>query len=161
MKRRHVLALLGFFSFGAAEARRLVSLIDRPDAREHITHSIAAIADIMFSGEGLARAASLGIHYRVLAMPGLQAQIAKGVAWLDNRAASLGVADFLALDEGGRAAALDAAFASHDEGIQPFLLSLRYHLGTAYYSEPAIRSAFAYTGPPQPDGFPDFQQRPA
>ena len=49
-------------------------------------------------------------------------------------------------------AALDAAFASHDDGIQPFVLALRYHLGTAYYTTPAIKSAFAYTGPPQPDG---------
>jgi hypothetical protein len=34
-------------------------------------------------------------------------------------------------------------------------------LGTAYYSTPAIKSTFAYTGPPQPDGFADFQQRPS
>ncbi len=48
-----------------------------------------------------------------------------------------------------------------DQGIQQFLLALRYHLGTAYYSAPAIKAAFAYTGPPQPDGFADFQERPA
>jgi hypothetical protein len=162
MKRRHVLALLGIFSFGgAAVAWRLVASFRRPDAREHITGSIAALAEIMFPGDGLAGAAALGLHHRVLAMPDLQAQIAKGVAWLDKRAASLGVSNFLALDEGGRLAALDAAFASQDDGIQPFVLALRYHLGTAYYSTPAIKSAFAYTGPPQPDGFADFQQRPA
>jgi Gluconate 2-dehydrogenase subunit 3 len=162
MKRRHVLALLGFFSFGgAAVAWRLLASFGRPDTREHITRSVAAVAEIMFPGDGLAGAAALGIHHRVLAMPDLQAQIAKGVAWLDKRAASQGVSNFLALDEGGRLAALDAAFASHDDGIQPFVLALRYHLGTAYYATPAIKSAFAYTGPPQPDGFADFQQRPA
>jgi hypothetical protein len=32
---------------------------------------------------------------------------------------------------------------------------------TAYYSEPVVKAAFAYTGPPQPDGFADFQDRPA
>jgi hypothetical protein len=83
------------------------------------------------------------------------------VTWLDRRAALQGASDFLALDQVQRLAALDAAFASPDRGIQPFLLSLRYHLGTAYYSAPAIKSAFAYTGPPQPDGFADFQERPA
>jgi hypothetical protein len=163
MKRRHVLALLGFFSFGgaAAAAWRLVASLHRPDARDHITRSIAAIAEIMFPGDGLAGAAALGIHHGVLAMPDLQALIATGVAWLDARAASQGVSNFLALDEAGRLAALDAAFASHDDGIQPFVLALRYHLGTAYYATPAIKSAFAYTGPPQPDGFADFQQPPA
>jgi hypothetical protein len=162
MKRRHALALLGFFSFGgAAVAWRLVASFVRPDAREHITLSVAAVAEIMFPGDGLVGAAALGIHHQVLAMPDLQALIAKGVAWLDARAASQGVSNFLALDEGGRLAALDAAFASQDDGIQPFVLGLRYYLGTAYYASPAIKSAFAYTGPPQPDGFADFQQPPA
>jgi hypothetical protein len=143
MKRRHVLALLGFFSFGgAAVAWRLLASFRRPDAREHIARSIAAIADVMFPGDGLASATALGLHHLVLAMPDLQAQIANGVAWLDKRAA------------------LDSAFASNDDGIQSFVLTLRYHLGTAYYSAPAIKSAFAYTGPPQPAGFADFQKRP-
>jgi hypothetical protein len=162
MKRRHVLALLGFFSFGgAAVVWRLLASSRRPDAREHITRSIAAIADIMFPGDGLPGAAALGLHHLVLAMPDLQAQIAKGVAWLDKRAAPQGVSNFLALGEAGKLAALDSAFASRDDGIQSFVLTLRYHLGTAYYSAPAIKSAFAYTGPPQPDGFGDFQKRPA
>jgi hypothetical protein len=162
MKRRHVLALLGIFSFGgAARAQRLAAPLGGPDPREHIARSIAAVAEIMFPGDGLAGAAALGIHHRVLAMPDLQGPIAAGVAWLDRRAASEGVSNFLALAEAGRLAALDAAFASRDDGMQSFVLALRYHLGTAYYSTPAIKSAFAYTGPPQPDGFADFQQRPS
>jgi len=45
-------------------------------------------------------------------------------------------------------------------GIQSFVLTLRYHLGTAYYSAPAIKSAFAIRSA-QPEGFADFQKRPA
>jgi hypothetical protein len=162
MKRRHVLALLGFFSLGgAAVAWRLLASFRQPDAREHIARSIAAIADVMFPGDGLPSAAALGLHHQVLAMPDLQAQIANGVVWLDKRAVSQGGSNFLALDEAGKLAALDSAFASHDDGIQSFVLTLRYHLGMAYYSAPGIKSAFAYTGPPQPDGFADFQKRPA
>ena len=81
------------------------------------------------------------------------------MAWLDRHAASRGVANFLALDEAGRRAALDAAFASAD--IRSFVLVLREQIGLAYYSEPTIKKAFAYTGPPQPDGFADFQERPS
>ena len=67
----------------------------------------------------------------------------------------------MALDEAGRVAALDAAFASADDGVRSFVLMLREQIGLAYYSEPAIKKAFAYTGPPQPDGFADFQDRPS
>jgi hypothetical protein len=162
MRRRHVLALLGIFSFGgAAAAWRLVTLFRVPDAREHLSRSVAAVAETMFPGDGLVSAAALGIHQQVLAKPDLQAQIAQGVAWLDRQAASQGVANFVALNEARRLAALDSAFASHDDGIQLFVLTMRDHLGTAYYSAPAIKSAFAYTDPPQPDGFADFQQRPS
>ena len=157
MKRRHVVALLGFFSFGGAAAIwRLLQPFRRPDPREHLARTMAAVAEAMFPGDGLP-----GLHLRVLAMADLDVWIATAVTWLDKRAALQGAPDFLALDQVQRLAALDAAFASPDQGIQPFLLVLRYHLGTAYYSAPAIKSAFAYTGPPQPDGFADFQERPA
>jgi len=162
MKRRHVLALLGGLSLGGAAALwRLVTPWSRKDTGEHSARSVAALADLMFPGEGLPRATEVGAHRRVLAMPELQDLIAKGVAWLDKRAALEGAADFLGLDEARRLALVDAAFASREEGIQPFVLALRFHLGTAYYSAPAIKSAFAYAGPPQPEGFPDFQERPA
>jgi hypothetical protein len=162
MKRRHVVALLGFFSFGGAAALwRLLQPFRPPDPREHIARTIAAVAEAMFPGDGLPGATELGIHLRVLAMADLEPLIATGVTWLDKRAALQGASDFVALDEAQRLAALDAAFASPDNGIQPFVLALRYHVGTAYYSAPPIKSAFAYTGPSQPDGFADFQERPA
>ena len=162
MKRRHVVALLGFVSLGGAAALwRLLQPMRRSDPREHIARTIAAVAEAMFPGDGLPGATALGIHLRVLAMADLEALIATGVSWLDKRAALVGSSDFLALDEAQRLAALDAAFASPDQGIQTFVLTLRYHLCTAYYSAPAIKSTFAYTGPPQPDGFTDFQERPA
>ena len=123
--------------------------------------SVAALADVMFPGDGVPKASELGIHRRVLEMAELQTLIANGIAWLDQRAARQGVADFLGLDEARKLAALDAAFASRDDGIQPFVLALRFHLGTAYYAASPIKSAFAYTGPPQPEGFLDFQEPPA
>jgi hypothetical protein len=158
MKRRHVVALVGFFSLGGW---RLLQPLRRRDPREHIARTVAAVAEAMFPGDGLPGASELGIHRRVLAMADLQASIAAGVSWLDQRAALRRAADFAALDETQRLAVLDAAFASPDPGIQPFVLALRYHLGMAYYSAPAIKSAYAYTGPPQPDGFADFRERPA
>jgi hypothetical protein len=162
MKRRNFIALLGGLSLGGAAVlwRNLASFW-RPAANEHIVRTLAAVADLMFPGDELPGAAELGLHNRIVAMPDLRDLMTKGVAWLDNRAALEGAADFLALDEAGRMAAVDAAFASRDGETQQFVLALRYHLGTAYYTEPAIKAAFSYTGPPQPDGFADFQDRPA
>ena len=161
MKRRRFLQFLGYFSLGG-----LLWRFSRPSwqaaaSEEHIARSVAALADLMFPGDGLPRATEVGVHRRVLAMPELGDLIAKGVAWLDKHAAPEGAADFLGLDEARRLALVDAAFASRDEAIQSFVLAMRFQLGTAYYSAPAIKSTFAYTGPPQPEGFPDFQERPA
>ena len=162
MKRRHLVKLLGFFSLGAAiTPRQVLAQLRRPLSGEDLARTMAAVADVMFPGDGLPGAAELGLHRRLLSMPELQALITKGVDWLETYAASRGASGFVALDENGRLAALDSAFASHDDGIQQFVLTMRLQLGKAYYTEPVIKAAFAYTGPPQPDGFPDFQERPA
>src|SRR5260370_17269617 len=153
MKPRQFLALLGFLSVGGTTGLwRLVKRSWRAEAgEEHVTRSVAALADVMFPGDGVPKASELGIHRRVLEMAELQTSIANGVAWLDKRAARQGAADFLGLDEARKLAALDVASASRDEGIQPFVLALPFHLGTASYAAPPIKSAFPYTGPPQPE----------
>lgn len=159
MKRRNVLALLGVLALGGATMlRRAFAAL----GQQVPAQAMAAVADTMFpGGNGLPAASALALHGRVLAMPELQASLAKGITWLDKYAASHGVAGFVALDEPGRLAALDAAFASNEEGIRAFVFALRLQLGLAYYSDPAVKKVFAYTGPPQPDGFLDFQERPA
>lgn len=158
MQRRNVVVLLGTLLLGGGSMlRRALAAL----GQQAPTQAMAAVADTLFpGGDGLPAASALGLHQRVFAMPDLQSSIGKGVAWLDRYAASRGVASFAALDEAARLSALDAAFASTDEGIRPFVFTLRQHIGLAYYSEPAIKRAFAYTGPPQPDGFADFQERP-
>ena len=163
MNRRNVVLLLGVLSLGGtAVLWRTLASLWRPRSGEQTARTMAAVADLMFPGaNGLPGASALGLHNRVLAAPDLQALIINGVVWLDKYAASHGSADFLALDEPRKLAAVDAAFVSTDDGIQQFVFALRQHLGMAYYAEPAIKSAFAYTGPPQPDGFADFQERPA
>jgi hypothetical protein len=162
MKRRDVIALLGLLSLGGAAVvwRNLASLW-RPGSNEHIARTAAALADVMFPGDGLPGASELGLHNRIAAVPDLVGLLARGVDGLDKRAMRQGVSDFLALDEAKRLETVDAAFASDDGDMRQFVLAFRYHLGTAYYSEPVIKAAFAYTGPPQPDGFADFQDRPA
>lgn len=163
MDRRQLTALLGYLSFGGLTAFwRVVKGFAQPlETDAHVERAVGAIAEVMFPGDGLPGARELGLHRQVLAHADVQPVLASGLAFLDRYAASAGAADFAALDEARRLAALDAAFASGADGIQSFVMALRLHLGTAYYSSPAIKSAFAYTGPLQPDGFADFRDRPA
>jgi hypothetical protein len=163
MNRRQVAAFLGYLSFAgvAALCRAVKAFAQAPDAPEHVERTIAAVAEVMLPGDGLPGAAELGLHRGVLANADRASLIAKGVSFLDQIARRLGASDFVALDEPRRLAALDAAFASGEGGVQPFVFALRHDLMTAYYSAAAIKSDFAYTGPLQPDGFADFQDRPA
>ncbi len=168
MRRRTFLA---FFPLGVAAMvwRRLSSIVrsaaDPPLADRHVADTITAVADVMFPGDGLPSASALGLPDRVLtrllAKPELRTLIEQGVDILDARAVREGAADFVALDQARRQTAVDAAFAAGNGDVQQFLLAVRFHFGTAYYRQPAIKAAFPYTGPPQPDGFPDFQERPA
>lgn len=159
MRRRSVMALLATLAFGgSAVLRRALAALGQQAPEP----TMAAIAVTMFPGDdGLPNASALRLHEPMLAMSDLRDSIGKGTAWLDKYAASRGASAFVALDEAGRLAALDAAFASDDDGIRPFVFALRQHLGQLYYSDASVRKAFAYTGPPQPDGFADFQERPS
>ena len=107
MRRRTVMALLAALGLGgSAVLRRAVAALG-PQAPEP---TMAAIADTLFpGGDGLPGASALRLHERVLSMSDLQDSIGEGIAWLDKFAASRGAGAFVALDETGRLAALDAS----------------------------------------------------
>jgi Gluconate 2-dehydrogenase subunit 3 len=161
MKRRQFVALLGFCSLGGAVALwgHLISFW-LPRISKHTAQIVTAVVDLMFPCDGLPGARELGIPDRIIAMADLYALIADGATWLDRQAAHQGAADFLTLDEAGRLAAVEAAFASKDDAGRQFVYMVRLYAGQFYYTEPVIKAAFLYTGPPQPNGFPDFRDPP-
>jgi gluconate 2-dehydrogenase subunit 3-like protein len=162
MRRRDFIAVLGLVLFGgAATLWRNLASFWQPRFDGHTAHTVEVVTDLMFPGDGgLPGATELKIHDRVIAMEDLHEAMAYGVGWLDSWAKNNGASDFLALDENARSAAIEAAFASQIEDVRQFAVLLRYHGGLIYYSEPRIKAAFPYTGPPQPEGFPDFQGPP-
>jgi gluconate 2-dehydrogenase subunit 3-like protein len=161
MKRRAFITLLGLLSLGGAAAlwRNLASFW-RPPLNAHIAETVRAVIDLIFPGDGLPGATELGIHNPIIAMTNLQALMTDGVVWLDGRAVRQGAANFIGLDEVGKLAAIEEAFVSKDDDARQFVYTLRFYAGLGYYSEPVIKAAFPYTGPPQPEGFVDFQNPP-
>jgi gluconate 2-dehydrogenase subunit 3-like protein len=162
MRRRDFIAVLGLALFGgAATLWRNLGSFWQPRFNEHTAYTVKVVTDLMFPGDGgLPGATELKIHDRIIAMSDLHETMAYGVSWLDSWARTNGASDFLGLDENAKSAAIDAAFASEIEDARVFALTLRYHGVLNYYSEPQIKTAFPYTGPPQPEGFLDFQDPP-
>jgi hypothetical protein len=161
MRRREFIGIFGLLGLlgGATLWRHLASLW-RPSFGEHAVQTVTAVTDLMFPGEGLPGATALGIHNRIVAMPDFHPMMTDGVAWLDRWATSQGASNFLALDESARLAAVGAAFASQDDDVRQFVVAIRNYGVLNYYSDSVIKAAFRYTGPPQPEGFPDFQDAP-
>src|SRR3954463_849214 len=104
MNRRNVVLLLGALSVGGTGVLwRAFASLWRPGSAERTARTMAAVADVMFPRvDGLPAPSTLGLHKDVIASPDLQALVTKGVAWLDQHAASHGAADFVALDQAGR-----------------------------------------------------------
>jgi Gluconate 2-dehydrogenase subunit 3 len=161
MRRRDFITIVGVAVLGGTAALwRSLTSFWQPGFNEHTAATVKAVTDLMFPGEGLPGATQLKIHDRIIAMADLQDTMVDGVGWLDAWARSKGAADFLGLDQNSRAAAIDAAFASEIDDARQFAILLRYYAGLNYYADPVVKAAFAYTGPPQPDGFADFQDPP-
>jgi hypothetical protein len=148
---------------GLALSGQRVSVAGRsPRGESHTALTIAAVVDHMLPGDELPGAQTLGIARRIASTPDrdLKRRFARGVAWLDARAQTAGALNFLALDPAGKEAVLQAALASHADGVGDFVRELRNLAFMHYYTHPTIMAAFAYSGPPQPAGFPDFQEAP-
>jgi hypothetical protein len=160
MRRREFIGIFGLLGLGGATLWRNLASFWRPSIGEHTVQTVTAVTDLMFPGEGLPGATALGIHHRIVAMSDFHPIMSGGVDWLDKWATSQGASDFLALDESARLAAVGAAFESEDDHARQFVVAIRYYGVLNYYSEPVIKAAFPYTGPPQPEGFPDFQDAP-
>ena len=128
--------------------------------RRRTEHPVTAIIDLMFPGDAAPSAVSLGIPDAIKEMSDLKPLIPDGVAWLDRWAVRQGAPDFISLDETDKQHALEAALASDDHVARQFVWLIRLRAGLIYYSEPAIKAAFPYTGPPQPNGFGDFAGPP-
>ena len=127
--------------------------------------TLGAIVDHLVPAADLPGAVALGIDRQILAAadgdPAFSALLLGGIRWLDAAAAR----DFRALNFRDLAAAeqrslLEQAERNGNSDGASLFASLRQRTMLLYYAHPRIVAAFRYAGPPQPDGFPDFEQPP-
>lgn len=172
LSRRTLLATffgLPFFAGAAVLSWHAVAARRKFRFDKHAEQTISAVINRMLPGDPLPGAVALGIDRRVPAMAQLPPRqrlselhlsFAEGVAWLDGWARAAGAPDFLGLKEAQQEAVLLTAATSSDNDVASFVWTLRDRAFALYYTDPAIMAAFAYAGPPQPVGFPDFQAAP-
>ncbi|MEZ5786850.1 MAG: gluconate 2-dehydrogenase subunit 3 family protein [Xanthobacteraceae bacterium] len=162
LSRRLVLAALVRLPLIGAVAmpgQRVLAARRPPQDESHVRLTIDSIVGHMLPGGELPSAQDLNIPQRITDTGDreLKRSFAEGIAWLDGRAQMAGALNFRALDEAGKEAILQAALASAD-GAGAFVSELRTLAFTHYFTHPTVMAAFAYSGPPQPAGFPDFQE---
>lgn len=100
---------------------------------------------------------------RLAALPaGGERQLLADVCnWLDAEAHKAGGAGFAELDEGGRNAVLELAYAlPQGEAMRRFFDRTRSLAFSTYYSKASSWAGLGYAGPPQPQGFMDYTQPP-
>jgi hypothetical protein len=108
MRRRDFIAILGLALLGGAAT--VWRSFWQPRFNERTAQTVKVVTDLMFAGDGgLPGAIELKIHDRIIGMADLHETMAYGVGWLDSWAKTNGASNFLALDEGARSAAIDAA----------------------------------------------------
>ena len=133
-----------------------------PHLDQHARRTIAAVIDRMLPGDDLPGGLALQIDRAVVETADAETLrgLALGVAWLDAKARAGGAAGFLALGAPAQDTVLRAAHESNDEGAEAVAQLLRRRALMRYYTDEAVMAAFPYTAPPQPSGFPDFQEAP-
>ncbi len=81
--------------------------------------------------------------------------------WLDERAQALGGAGFADLDGESRATVVRAAESAAAGSLaRRAFARTRDDAFAAFYGDPRAWPAIGYRGPPQPEGFPDYDRAP-
>ena len=111
-------------------------------------------------------ASDLGIDHAIRAdaarQPGLHRLIAAGCRWLDGQATRQGVSGFALLPMSDREAIVAVAARARPGSVpRAFFDVVRDRAMTAYYARPESWGPLGLAGPPQPNGYPDFDKPPA
>lgn len=149
-----------------------VALLTRPGISaagtpEGDTATITAYLDTLIPEDRLSPSASgVGIdaviHRHIEADAERAGFVAQGCKWLDEQARQQGGDNFAAMPGEARELIVTTmASAPRDAGPRMFFEMMRSNAMRLYYASPESWPSLGFDGPPQFDGFPDFDQSPA
>ena len=126
--------------------------------------TLGTIVDHVVPATDVPGAVALGIDRQILAAadadPAFSALLLNGIRWFDAAARDFRALNFRDLAADEQRSLLERAERDGDSDGASLFASLRQRTMLLYYAHPRIVAAFRYAGPPQPDGFPDFEQPP-
>jgi hypothetical protein len=163
LTRRRLLAAAGriIVAMGALATVWRGRAAAAPDAR-----TFPAYLDTLIPADAEGPGAlQVGVPERLIALAaadkGYAALIEQFAQWLDERARTLGGVGFADLDGAARETIVRAAAdsAAGSPARRAFART-RNDAFAAFYGDPRAWPAIGYRGPPQPDGFPDYDRPP-
>jgi hypothetical protein len=165
-RRRLVLQSLGAALTAVRGLAGAVPIKDHGSASAPRAETLHALVDTLIPGDATAPASAFGIDRAILDAARRDEQysrlIEEGADWLDRSARMLGARDFASANEAQRIQVVQQAERAPVQAAPRRLFErVRVDAMRRYYAEPATWGTLGYTGPPQPAGFPDFQQPPA
>lgn len=126
--------------------------------------TVSAIVDHLVPAADLPGAVALAIDRQILATsdadPEFSALLLNGIRWFDIAAGDLRALNFRDLAAAEQRSLLERAEQGDVSDGALLFASLRRKTMLLYYAHPRVVAAFSYAGPPQPDGFPDFEKPP-
>lgn len=130
--------------------------------------SLQAFVDVLIPRDDMPSAGDVDVHGRIIRKAsGIKAYLkllTHGCAWLDSQARNIdaSVRHFRDLETDTKIRIVTLAEEAKAKSVgRVFFRNVRTDTIRFYYSTPQVWTALGYDGPPQPDGFLDFDRPPA
>lgn len=161
--RRQLLELLVMLSAWLPSRMLLAAVPNGQSASS--PQNLSAFLDVLLPEDESPSASQLGVDVQILAEAAGNPNVARlldtGSAWLDLQARRRGAQAFHQLNEHGQIGIVQLAEAQPQPSlVRMYFRFVQDRAFKYYYSHPDSWPSLGYDGPPQPRGFPDYDQPP-
>jgi hypothetical protein len=166
LRRRILQSLAAVLATVSTGAQAVPIGTAEPAAAPASTDSFRVLLDTLIPADDTPAASAFGIDRALLAMAArsddYRRLLEDGVQWLDRAARASGARSFAVASEQRRVDIVRQAEGSATNTLpRRFFERVKADAMRVYYAEPAAWQLLGYTGPPQPHGFPDYEEPPA
>ena len=164
LSRRLLLSLTPVLTLPSLPSAMSAPVTSRQDLQDPLI-SLTAFVDVLVPRDDLPSASDLDVDRRIIAkaatIPAYARLLRHGCRWLDSEAHTLdgSVSYFRDLEPDTQVRIVELAEAGKDKSVgRVFFRNVRQDTLRYYYAHPVVWRALGYDGPPQPIGFPEFDQ---